>query len=144
MKKPKDLSYFRIRLQEHLNLSFPEKAEDNQFITERSFRACQTYEEAFKTGHDVRQCTLSANNILFEGLYFSKFDTLFQVICNEFSTIMTDEELRPFAFKMLSVCEPVFAHYELSDDFAYSTDFDLLYTELTGAVTLWIEENGLQ
>ena len=34
--------------------------------------------------------------------------------------------------------------YDLSDDnFALSPDYDLLYTELTGAVVLYIEEYGV-
>ena len=57
---------------------------------------------------------------------------------------MADEELRPFALKMLPVCEPVFAGYALTDDFAYSPEFELLYTELTGTIAIWVEENGLQ
>jgi len=54
---------------------------------------------------------------------------------------MADEEMRPFALKMLPVCEPVFVKYTLTYDFAYSGEFDLLYTELTGTVAIWIEEN---
>ena len=57
---------------------------------------------------------------------------------------MADEELRPFALKMFPVCEAVLAGYELTDDFAYGYEFDLLYTELTGTIAIWIEENGLQ
>lgn len=38
----------------------------------------------------------------------------------------------------------VFSIYDLSDDnFALSPDYDLLYTELTGAVVLYIEEYGV-
>ena len=77
-------------------------------------------------------------------MHFSKFDTVFQVVCNEFDTLMADEELRPFALKMFPICEPVFAKYELTDDFAYGYEFDVLYTELTGTIAIWIEENGLQ
>ncbi|WP_432419550.1 DUF1896 family protein [Flavobacterium marginilacus] len=36
MDTHKDLSYFRLRLQELLNTSFPEKANDQKFIEERS------------------------------------------------------------------------------------------------------------
>ncbi len=140
----KDLSYFRLRLQELLNTSFPEKAYDQKFIEQRSSWAANAYEGAFRSGNDTEQCDEIANYILFEGLYFSKFDTVFQVVCGEFDTIMADEELRPFALKMFPVCESVFSGYELTDDFAYHTDYDLLYTELTGTIAIWIEENGLQ
>ncbi|MGA9637956.1 DUF1896 family protein, partial [Flavobacterium sp.] len=85
-----------------------------------------------------------ANYILFDGLHFSKFDTVFQVVCNEFDTLMADEELRPFALKMFRVCEPIFSDYELTDDFAYGYEYDQLYTEITGTIAIWITENGLQ
>lgn len=140
----KDLSYFRLRLQELLNTSFPEKAHDENFINQRSSWATNAYEGAFRSGNPVEQCNEIADYILFGGLHFSKFDTIFQVVCNEFDTRMADEELRPFALKMLRVCEPVFANYELTDDFAYDYEFDVLYTVLTGIIAIWIEENGLQ
>ncbi|GGF43479.1 MULTISPECIES: DUF1896 domain-containing protein [Cyclobacteriaceae] len=140
----KDLSYFRLQLQELLNTSFPEKAFDTKFIDQRSSWAANAYEGAFMAGNPIEQCDEIANYILFEGLHFSRFDTVFQVVCNEFDTNMADEELRPFALKMLPICEPVFARYELTDDFAYGYEFDLLYTELTGTIAIWIEENGLQ
>ena len=140
----KDLSYFKLRLQELLNTSFPEKAHDEKFINQRSSWATNAYEGAFRSGNPIEQCNEIADYILFGGLHFSKFDTIFQVICNEFDTRMADEELRPFALKMLRVCEPVFANFELTDDFAYDYEFDVLYTELTGSIAIWIEENGLQ
>ena len=141
---PKDLSYYTIRLQELLNMSFPEKAHDSKFIDQRSALAAHAYQDAFLAGNTASQCHEIAQYILFEGLHFSKFDSIFQVVCNEFDTRMTDEELHPFALKMFRVCEPVFANYDLSEDFAYSEEFELLYTELTGTIALWIEENGLQ
>ncbi|WP_318271522.1 DUF1896 domain-containing protein [Sphingobacterium cellulitidis] len=140
----KDLSYFRLRLQELLNSSFPEKASNQKFIDQRSSWAANAYEDAFRSGNAIEQCNEIANYILFEGLHFSKFDRVFQVVCNEFDTLMADEELRRFALKMFPVCENVFAQYELADDFAYGYEFDLLYTEITGTIAIWIEENGLQ
>lgn len=140
----KDLSYFTLRLQELIYASFPEKAHDQKFTKERSAWAAEAYECAFRSGNNPQQCDYIAEYILFEGLQFSKFDTVFQVVCNEFDTLMADEELRLFALRMSPVCEPVFTGYQLTDDFACSPEFDLLYTELTGTIELWIAENGLQ
>lgn len=140
----KDLSYFKIKLQELLNSSFPEESNDFQFIEQRSRWTANAYEAAFFAGNTIDQCNKIANNILFEGLHFSQFDTIFQVVCNEFDTIMADEELRPFALKMLALCNQVFQNYELTDGFEDTAEYDLLYTELTGTISLWIEENGLQ
>ncbi|WP_035649898.1 DUF1896 domain-containing protein [Flavobacterium sp. ASV13] len=140
----KDLSYFRLRLQELLINSFPEKANDQKFIEQRSSWAANAYQGAFSSGNTIEQCSEIANYILFENLNFSRFDTVFLVVCNEFDTIMADEELRPFTLKMFPVCEAVFSRYELTDDFAYSYEFDLLYTEITGVIAIWIQEHGLQ
>ncbi|MDV3616152.1 hypothetical protein CMU80_01655 [Elizabethkingia anophelis] len=139
----KDLSYFTLRLQELLNTSFPEKAHDQKFIEQRSKWAANAYEGAFSSGNSIEQCDHFADYILFEGLHYSKFDTVFQVVSNEFNSIMLDEELRPFALKMLPVCEPVFAKYVLTDDFAYTNDHDLLYTEITGTIAIHIEDYGI-
>lgn len=140
----KDLSYFKLKLQELLNSSFPEKTHDYKFIEQRSKWAASAYEAAFVAGNSIDQCSEIANYILFEGLHFSKFDTVFQVVCNEFDTTMADEELQPFTLKMLSICNSVFEKYELTDDFENTAAYDLLYTELTGTIAIWIEENGLQ
>lgn len=140
----KDLSYFALRLQELLRISFPELSGDKAFIAHRSRLAAESYESAFRDGLPIAQCDEIADRLLFEGLHFSKFDTLFKVVCNEFDTIMADEELWPFALKMLPVCEVVFEQWELTEEFADSPQYELLYTELTGTIQIWIEDNGLQ
>jgi hypothetical protein len=140
----KDLSYFKLRLQELLNSSFPEIAGNRAFINQRSENAAYVYQEAFRCGNSIDQCNEIADQVLFEGLQFSRFDILFKVVCEEFDSLMADDDLRPFAVKMFPVCESVFARYELTDDFAYTTEFDLLYTELTGTIQIFIEDHGLQ
>nr|WP_315155683.1 DUF1896 domain-containing protein [uncultured Flavobacterium sp.] len=142
--KHKELSYFSLRLHELLNTSFPELSGDTIYISNRAQLAVDAYEEAFTSGNSIEICTEIAEYILFEGLHFSVFDTVFSVVCNEFDTIMADEALRPFAIKMMSACETIFFGYNLSDDFGDSPEFDLLYTELVGIIQIWIEENGLQ
>lgn len=140
----KDLSYFSLRLQELLYGSFPELASNTAFIAQRSQHAAGAYEDAFRLGNTIGQCDEIASYILFEGLRFSRFDTVFKVVCNEFDSIMADEELHPFALKMLTVCGPVFDFYKLGEDFHNTPQFELLYTELTGTIAIWIEKHGLQ
>lgn len=139
----RDISYYELRLKELLDNSFPELSDNTAFIKQRSELAATTYEQAFKSGNQLDQCGEIAEIVLFEDLHFSKFDTVFQVVCQEFDTIMADEELRPFALKMFPVCLPLFEQYELTDNFAYTTHYDLLYTEITGTIQIWIEEHGL-
>ena len=139
----KELSYFKLRLQELLNSSFPEKRRDIAFVNQRSELAANAYDLAFRAGSSIGACEYEADKVLFEGLHFSRLDTIFKIVCREFDTIMMDEELRPFAIKMMAVCEPVFEHYGITDDFEDSPEYDLLYTELTGTIAIWIEEHGL-
>jgi hypothetical protein len=62
-----------------------------------------------------------------------------------FSIILYPEgEARDFALLLLPRCYDLQEKYALPDDFLNSPDFDLLYTELTGFISLYIEENGLQ
>ena len=57
---------------------------------------------------------------------------------------MPEAEREAFTQKLLPLVRNVFSIYDLSDDnFALSPDYDLLYTELTGAVVLYIEEYGV-
>src|SRR5690625_4744294 len=95
----KDLSYYKLRLQEHLNSSFPEKANDQKFIAQRSSWAANAYEGAFLSGNPIDQCDEIANYILFENLHYSKFDTFFEVVFNDFVTLIKDVEMLPFYIK---------------------------------------------
>lgn len=143
-KQKPDLSYFALRLKEFLSVSFPEKLNDFKFITMRSQLAESAYEYAFKEGHSISYCAEIAESILFEELTFSKFDLLFKVICSEFSLVIDDDDIQPLALQMLSECESVFTRYDFNEYFEDSSDYDVLYTELTGSIQIWIEEHGLQ
>ncbi|WP_417355344.1 DUF1896 family protein [Flavobacterium sp.] len=143
VSKEKDRTYFSLRLQDLLNKKFPEKAWDSEFVNYRSRLAANAYQGARTAGNPINQCEEIADYILFEGLHFSKFETVFNVICQKFDTLMEEDELHAFAMKMLPVCLPVFANYRLSDDFATTTDFKQLCVELTKTIANWTEENGL-
>ena len=79
-----------------------------------------------------------------EGLRSSKYAILREVVENEFAGDGPEAERESFTRKLLPLVVNVFSIYDLSDDnFALSPDYDLLYTELTGAVVLYIEEYGV-
>nr|WP_237242158.1 DUF1896 family protein [Sphingobacterium sp. B29] len=40
-------------------------------------------------------------------------------------------------------CNSLFDNYKLSDDFAYTYDYDKLCGEIKTTIALWIEEHGL-
>jgi len=138
-----ELSYYRLSLLSFLKESHPELTKDSSFINSRGDLAASTYSDAIKNGSSHEQAAEMANEILFNGLHFSRYDTIINVLWNEFSEEVPQGSAKDFALKLLPACEPVFAKYSPSDDFAYTPEYDLLYTELIGTIIIWLEEHEL-
>jgi hypothetical protein len=139
-----DLSYYRLSLVDFFQESHPERLGDDRFIIARAQAAAQTYAQAVLSGSNDIQADEQAHQVLFQGLYFSKHDTLVNILWNEFSDTIPEDDAKDWAIRLLPECESIFAKYPLSDDFADDFLFDLLYTELTGAIALYLEEYGIQ
>lgn len=143
-KQIQDFSYYQLKLKDHIDASFPEKAGDTTFLEQRARWAANAYDGAFRAGNSTEKCDEIADNILYENLHFSRFDAVVEVLTYEFSDVFDEVEYRDFALKILPDSDDIFGHYALTDDFAYTVQYDLLYTELTGFIFLWIEANGIR
>jgi hypothetical protein len=141
---PADISYFRLSLLDFLRESHPKRLPDEPFISARSEAAAETYAQAALNGSSDIQADEQAHLVLFQGLYFSKHDTLVNILWNEFADVVPEDEAKALAIKLLPVCDSVFANYALSDGFACEPEYDLLYTELTGTIALYLESHELQ
>ena len=139
-----DISYFRLSLVEFLKESHPERLKDKRFIISCANAATEAYEQAIRNGDSPDDAIDSANAVLYSGLHFSKHDTLVNILWNEFTNEIPEENAADLAVKLLPECEQVFSGYPLSDCFAYEPEYDLLYTELTGAIAMYIESHGIQ
>jgi hypothetical protein len=140
--KPADLSYFRLSLLAFLHESHPHLIDDEKFISARVEAVLDAYEQAVQNGSNPLEAEHSANEVLFAGLHFSKHDTLKNILWNEFSNEIPEDEAKDLAIELLLDCEDIFVQYPLSDDFAYLPEYDLLYTELTGTIALLIENRN--
>ncbi|PDP82278.1 DUF1896 domain-containing protein [Prevotella intermedia] len=141
----KELSYFRLKLENYLSEHFPEMLSNKPFITARADEALTTYCDAVAQGFSHPEAETMASEVLYQGLHFSKYDTLASVLENEFEKELPDplpEKLAPILLNNKTI-QAIFAKYELTDDFAASPDYEKLYTELTGTIVLLIEVNGL-
>ena len=139
-----DFSYYGLYLLEYLRTNRFEQATDETFIRERAARAAGTYERARLEGYPADGAQELAMRTLLEGLRYSKYAILREVVENEFSDDVPEAKRESFTKKLLPLVGNVFSIYDLSDDnFALSPDYDLLYTELTGAAVLYIEEYGV-
>ena len=142
-KQAPDISYFRLSLMDFLRESHPERLNDSRFIIARTEAATEAYEQAILNGDTSIEAAEQANAALFRGLHFSKHDTLVQILWNEFSDTIPEDEAKPLAIDLLPEYESIFARYPLTDTFAYEPEYELLYTELTGAIALMIENHNL-
>ncbi|PJJ67315.1 DUF1896 family protein [Chryseobacterium geocarposphaerae] len=139
----KDISYYRERLQNLLNSGFPELVHDNVLIEQRSKQAKIVYDGAIKSGCSIQQCEFYADHILFEKFHFSKYETVLDIVTKNFANLMRYDELEHFSMKMLKLCIPLFDKYDLSDDFAYTYDYDKLCMEITTLIITWVSESEL-
>ena len=139
-----DFSYYGLYLLDYLRTNQFEQATDEAFIRERADSAAGTYERARLEGYPADGAQELAMRTLLEGLRYSKYAILREVVENEFSDDVPEAKRESFTRKLLPLVGNVFSIYDLSDNnFALSSDYDLLYTELTGAVVLYIEEYGV-
>ena len=139
-----DFSYYGLYLLDYLRNNRFEQATDTAFIRERADRAAETYEQARLDGYPTEGAQELAMNILLRGLHYSKHAILREVVKSEFADDVPEDKQDGFIAGLLPLVDAVFSIYDLSDDnFALSPDYDLLRTELTGAVVLYIEEYGV-
>ena len=141
----KELSYFRLKLEAYLGEHFPERVNENTFVTARADEALAAYCDAIAQGFSYPEAEVMASEVLYQGLHFSKYDTLVSVLEDEFEKELPSplpERLAPMLLKNKAV-QSVFDKYELTDDFGASPEYEKLYTELTGTIVLIIEVNGL-
>ena len=145
METKKELSYFRLKLENYLSEHFPELLGDKPFITARADEALSTYCDAVAQSFSHLEAETMASEVLHRGLHFSKYDTLVSVLENEFEKELPSplpERLSPILLKNKAV-QSIFDKYELTDDFGATPEYEKLYTELTGIIVLLIEVNGL-
>ena len=138
-----DISHFRLSLADFLRESHPERLKDERFILACTESAFDTYEQAIKNGDAPVEAAEQANAVLFSGLHFSRYDTLKNILWNEFLDEVPEETASDLAIQLLPECESVFANYPLSDSFACEPEYELLYTELTGTIALYLESHEL-
>jgi len=126
-----------------LKESHPELLNDNSFIIARADSATEACEQAIRNGDTPVEAAEQANAALFKGLHFSRYDTIVNILWNEFADEIPEDDARSLALELLPENESVFARYPVTDSFAYEPEYELLYTELTGAIALMIEKGVL-
>lgn len=142
---PAELSYYGLYLLDYLRKYHPDKVSDTPFITGREEAASETFEKERAAGNTVEAAQEEAMRVLLEGLHFSPYALLREVVDNEFADEVADSDREAFCRELFPYLKNLLGGYDTSDDtFALSPDHDLLYTELTGTVMLYLESYGIQ
>lgn len=142
--EPEELDYFKLKLIDYLRCSFPERLSDKEFIDARSDMAADTYVNAVRDGYNHMEAGSLSNEVLYAGLYFSKYETIRNVLWNNFAREVSEKDAEGLAIKLLPVCEKYFAKYSINDEFDSTPEFDELCDKLTVFLKKWIAKNVLQ
>lgn len=141
----KELSYFRLKLESYMRDHHPDRLGETEFITAQADMALTTYCDAVAQGVTHPEAESMASEVLYQGLHFSKYDTLVSVLENEFDKELPTplpKRLAPILLANKAI-QATFAKFGLTDEFSASDQYDRLYTELTGTIVLLIESNRL-
>lgn len=142
---PAELSYYGLYLLDYLRKYHPDKVIDTEFITGREEAASETFEKERAAGSTVEAAQEEAMRILLEGLHFSPYALLLEVVENEFADEVAASDREAFCRELFPYLKNLLSGYDTPDDtFALSPEHDLLYTELTGTVMLYLESYGIQ
>lgn len=137
-----ELSYFGTALLAFLRESHPQLSNDKDLIHSRSESAAETYQRAIHEGNNVMESLALANAVLYNGLRFSRYDTIFDVVSEWFPEVLPKERTA-FCLKMLPVCRAVFDKYNPGDDYESNPSYQNLLTELAGTIQLNIDKYGI-
>ena len=142
---PAELSYYGLYLLDYLRKYHPDKVSDTGFISGREEAAAESFEKARLAGSSMEAAQEEAMRVLLEGLHFSPYALLREVVENEFADEVAESGREAFCNELYPYLTNLFAGYDTSDDtFALSPGHDLLYTELVGTVMLYLESYGVQ
>jgi Domain of unknown function (DUF1896) len=141
--KQLELSYYGLYLLAFLKENHPDKASDTSFIEARSSLATDNFEQARLEGYTVESAQELAMATLLKGLHFSKYNIIIEVLWNEFENEVPQGEAASLAIELLPSLKEILSQYPLSDDFSITSEYEALYTELTGAILLYIEGYGI-
>ncbi len=138
-------SYYKNYLFNYIRESHPELLLNITFINERVALAEERFEESRRAGLTVEGAQEIAIASLTKGLHFSKYDTIIEVIWNEFDEIIpsSDAPRIALAILLLSEVEPIFANYIFDDDFGSRREYDDFYSDITGFIVMLLEKYGV-
>lgn len=137
------LSFYGLSLLSYLKDTHPNIAEDFGFIKRRADEATEIYSQTIRNGGTHPEAEELANQILYQGLHFSPYNCLVNILWNEFADTIPEDNAKEVALQVLPLCGNVLTKYNLTDDFVDTPSYSFLYTELTGTIQILLDDGKL-
>ena len=137
-----DTEYYRRRLEAFLQERHPRLVHARQLIETRSRAAASLYRESVAAGEDMLRAATRANALLYEGLIFSKFDTLCCLLSIDYP-LVPPEKQRSLAMELEKRFTGIFDRYNLDDGIYGREEYRYLLAELSAALRLYLEQHTL-
>ena len=128
------LSYYGLSLLSFLQASHPDLASDSILIRSRADRAAEAYCQAIRNGESRSEADAQAAQVLYQGLHFSLYNTIVNILWDEFQDLVPEDEARNIARDILPHAAFLKREYDLNDDFDTSPEYQRFYTELVGTI----------
>jgi len=141
-----DLDFFELRFAHFLSENHPdiiaEKGDQTkEFIQKKANEAYYIYEEKIKEGTHADAAIECADTSLKEGLIFSKFNFIENILEEYFPLFfkksLSGNKINDEIIKLINYCKDVFIKYDTTDQYVYSADLE---TEIIGTLTEIIKE----
>lgn len=137
-----DTDYYRRRLEIFLRERHPRLVHARRLIDSRSRAAASRYRESIASGEDALRAATRADALLYEGLIFSKFDTLSCLLATDYPLVPVDKR-RSLALELEERFAGLFGRYNLDDGIYGREEYRHMLTELSSALRLCLEEHPL-
>lgn len=128
-------------LKSFLDKYHPNLSGDIEFIESRSELAQQTFIDSSKSGNNVEDSMRDAREVLYNGLHFSVYQLINDIIEEEFPSVT---DIETFGLKMYEHIQPILSEYHIDDQFERSSKYDDLYNRITGIILEYTEQYGIQ
>lgn len=137
-----DTDYYRRRLEAFLQERHPRLVRAGRLIDTRSRAAASLYRESVASGEDALRAATRADALLYEGLIFSKFDTLSCLLATDYP-LVPPEKRRSLAMELEERFADLFDRYNLDDGIYGREEYRHLLAELSAALRLCLEQHPL-
>lgn len=139
---------FTLQLTQYIKENHPDRIEDKEFIDQRGEKALAVFVECSRQGRSVEESVREANEILYQGLHFSPFRMIADMVETHCSHLPLSEEGRHvLAMAILHKSKYVLAGAytpATADVFAGSYKYHRTRTQIKRIMNKYLYDNGLQ